>query len=139
MYKYKCPNCNQEFTTVNQQTNVRCPYCGNTYQAAYGTSEQPPYTPPQPEPDVFANGPSGKSRGVAGLLAIFLGALGVHYFYVGKTMPGVVFLLVTLLSCGFIGFVCGIISIVQGIIMLTGTQADFEAKYVNSPQSFPLF
>ena len=138
MYKYKCPGCNQEFTTVDRQQNVRCPYCGASYPTAYGTSATPPM-PPQPEPDVFANGPSGKSRGVAGLLAIFLGAFGVHYFYLGKMLPGVVFLLVTVLSLGLLSWACAVVSVVQGIMFLTGTQASFESKYVNTTSQFPLF
>ena len=31
--------------------------------------------------NVFTAGPSGKSRGVAALLAIFIGSLGIQYFY----------------------------------------------------------
>lgn len=138
MYKYKCPSCNQEFTTVGCQQNVRCPYCGATYPTAYGSDDQPPM-PPQPEPDLFSNGPSGKSRGVAGLLAIFLGALGVHYFYLGKPVPGVVFLLISIFSFGLLAFACGVVGIVQGLIMLTGTQQSFESKYVNTSSQFPLF
>lgn len=44
-----------------------------------------PNSCPPPYPDsVFSPGPSGKSRGVAALLAIFLGSLGIQYFYLGK-------------------------------------------------------
>lgn len=88
---------------------------------------------------VFENGPSGKSRGVAALLAIFLGCLGIHYFYLGKNTAGIVFLLVTICSCGTIGTIIGLITLIQGIIMLTMTQDDFEKKYVDSLSSFPLF
>ncbi len=87
---------------------------------------------------VFENGPSGKSRGVAALLAIFLGCLGIHYSYLGKNTAGIVFLLVTVCSCGTIGTI-GLITLIQGIIMLTMTQEDFEKKYVNTLSSFPLF
>ncbi|MDE7237726.1 MAG: TM2 domain-containing protein, partial [Paramuribaculum sp.] len=38
----------------------------------------------------FDAGPSGRSRGVAGLLAIFLGSLGIQYFYLGKTQAGII-------------------------------------------------
>ena len=37
---------------------------------------------------------SGKSKIAAGLLAIFLGGLGIHKFYLGYTVPGVIFLLI---------------------------------------------
>src|SRR5262252_5728964 len=36
---------------------------------------------------------SGKNKVAAGLLAIFLGGLGIHKFYLGFTGPGLVFLL----------------------------------------------
>lgn len=145
MYKYQCPNCKSEFTTAGQQPSVRCPYCGNTFQTAYGSQPSG-----QPSPgaasygggnsnDIFTPGPSGKSRGVAGLLAIFLGSLGVHYFYLGKTTPGLVFLLVSLLSCGTVAVIPAILSLIQGILMLSGTQADFEKKYDNPMVSFPMF
>ncbi len=40
--------------------------------------EQNQQCPPQSN-DVFSPGPSGKSRGVAALLAIFLGSLGIQF------------------------------------------------------------
>lgn len=88
---------------------------------------------------VFDDGPSGKSRGVAALLAIFLGSFGAHYFYIGKSTPGVVFLLVSLFSCGFFAWIVAIIALIQGIKMLTMTEEAFEEKYVNTYSSFPLF
>ena len=88
---------------------------------------------------VFDAGPSGKSRGVAGILAILLGGLGVHYFYMGKSTAGIVFLLISLLSCGLLAAITGLISLIQGIMFLTQSQAEFEKKYVNSPKQIPLF
>lgn len=145
-YKYHCPNCNGDFTTATRISRVRCPYCGKEYSTAYGEPNQPGsgnyYSNPPQSPrnvNVFDNGPSGKSRGIAGLLAILVGSLGVHYFYLGKTMPGVVFLLVSLLSCGTLAALLQIAAIVQGVIMMTGTQEEFERKFVNPAVSFPLF
>jgi TM2 domain-containing membrane protein YozV len=89
--------------------------------------------------DVFSNGPSGKSRGVAGLLALFLGAVGLHYFYLNKTSAGVLFLVATLLSCGILGVVTQIVSIIQGVLFFTSTQEEFERKWVYTPSNFPLF
>ena len=73
------------------------------------------------------------------LLAIFLGAFGIHYFYLGKTTPGVVFLVATLISCFILSAVTGIVALIQGILMLCMSQQDFENKYVNPAVSFPLF
>lgn len=89
-----------------------------------------------PQPDnVFTAGPSGKSRGVAALLAIFIGTLGIQYFYLGKTTAGIIAIIVSLVTCGLFG----IIWLIQGILIFTMSQADFERKYVYSTSTFPLF
>ncbi|MCA9270752.1 MAG: TM2 domain-containing protein [Planctomycetales bacterium] len=64
----------------------------------------------------------GKSRIVAALLAWLLGAFGVHHFYLGSTMCGVI----CLFTCGG----CGIITLVE-LIMLAFMMDDaaFDAKY----------
>lgn len=90
--------------------------------------------------DAFADGPGGKNRGVAGLLAIFLGSLGIQYFYMGKTTPGIVCLLVTVLSCGTLGSIIAVLALVQGILMLCMSNQEFEAKYIGpTSSSFPIF
>jgi TM2 domain-containing membrane protein YozV len=73
---------------------------------------------------------SGKEKAPAGLLAIFLGTLGVHLFYLRQTGWGIVFLLVTLLTCGLGAMITGPISIIQGILYLIANDQDFEQKYV---------
>lgn len=85
--------------------------------------------------DAFATDAAGKSRGVAALLAIFLGSLGIHYFYLGKTTAGIVTLLLSLVSCS----IWGVVMLIQGILMLVMTNAEFDRKYVYTPSSFPLF
>ncbi len=62
----------------------------------------------------------GKSKVVAGLLAIFVGMFGVHNFYLGYTGKGIAQLLLTLLSCFVLSFVSGIWSFIEGILILTG-------------------
>ncbi len=54
------------------------------------------------------------------LLAIFLGAYGVHNFYLGFTGKAVAQLLITLLSCFTLSIVSGIWSLIEGIMLLTG-------------------
>lgn len=145
-YIHKCPTCGKEFTTVEQINPVKCPFCGNEFTVSYGEAQQQQqqqqqqqYQQPSGSTDVFSNGPSGKSRGVAGLLAILLGTLGVHYFYCGRTTAGVIFLLVSVLSCGILATVTGIVSLIQGILMFTMNQETFEQKYVNTSSTLPLF
>lgn len=72
-----------------------------------------------------------KSKVLAGLLAIFLGAFGIHKFYLGRTGAGIIMLLVTIL--GFIlvfpPIVISIIALVEGIIYLTKSDEDFYETY----------
>ncbi|MGA9116052.1 MAG: TM2 domain-containing protein [Bacteroidota bacterium] len=82
-------------------------------------------------------GSSGKSKIAAGLLAIFLGGIGVHKFYLGFTGPALVFLLVntigfavTWLMLFIPNIVLGIIAFVEGIIYLTKSDEEFERDYV---------
>lgn len=100
----------------------------------YNNGQVPPQ-PPVNNGDIFSPGPSGKSRGVAGLLAIFLGGLGIQYFYLGKNTAGVITIIVTLVLCG----IPSIIWLIQGILMLCMSQQDFERKYVYSTSTYPLF
>jgi TM2 domain-containing membrane protein YozV len=67
---------------------------------------------------------------IAGILAILLGAFGVHKFYLGMTTPGIIMVLITVLSCFTLGFVPMIIGIVEGIMYLTKSDEDFERLYM---------
>lgn len=66
-----------------------------------------------------------------GLLAIFLGFFGLHKFVLGYTTSGVIMLVVTVLTCGFGGFVMGVIGLIEGIIYLTKTPEEFQATYID--------
>ena len=130
MYIHNCPECGKQYSTQEKVNRVKCPYCGAETNVSYG-QEQSNFQEQFRQfgdqasaamDDVFSNGPSGKSRGVAGLLALFLGGLGLHYFYMNKTNAGVVFLLATLLSCGALGIVTHVISIIQAVLFFTSTQ-----------------
>ena len=157
MYIHNCPTCGKQYTTQEQVNRVKCPYCGAETDVFYGDQQPPqsPYQQPDQQPpyqqpyqqayqqgrpgNVFDEGPSGKSRGLAGILALFLGTIGIHYFYIGKNTAGIVFLLISILSCGLLAAVTAIVSLVQGVMMLTATQEEFEAKWVTCPTDFPLF
>lgn len=144
MYIHNCPECGKQYSTQEKVSRVKCPYCGAETNVSYSDQEPSQWQQfgqqtARTVDDVFSNGPSGRSRGIAGLLAILVGAIGVHYFYIGKTGAGVVFLLATLLSCGLLGVVTEIVSLIQGILFFTSTQEEFESRWVNSPSSMPLF
>ena len=61
-----------------------------------------------------------KSKLAAGLLGIFLGAFGVHRFYLGYKALGTVMLLITLVTCFWGAIVTGIWGVVEGILILVG-------------------
>jgi TM2 domain-containing membrane protein YozV len=69
-----------------------------------------------------ASGGRGKNKMVAGLLALFVGSLGVHHFYLGSSMAGVV----TIVACCGLS---GILPLVEAIMLLTMSDSDFDAKY----------
>lgn len=64
---------------------------------------------------------SSKSKIAAGLLGIFLGAFGVHNFYLGFTGKAIAQLLITLLSCGMLSFASATWGLIEGILILTGS------------------
>ena len=80
--------------------------------------------------------PGAEKKVVAGVLGILLGGLGIHKFYLGYTTAGLIMLLVTVLTCGFGGTVMAIIGIIEGIIYLTKTDAEFVATYVTSKKEW---
>ncbi len=67
--------------------------------------------------------PVESKRVLCGVLAILLGTFGVHKFVLGQTTAGIIMLL---LSCTTIS---GIIGLVEGIIYLTKTDAEFIQTY----------
>ena len=54
-----------------------------------------------------------KSRVVYILLALFLGGLGINNFYAGYTTKGVIQLLISLLSLGFLSLIVWIWCIIE--------------------------
>lgn len=64
-----------------------------------------------------------KNRLVAGLLAILLGGIGIHHFYLGRMGYGIL----SIVFC-WTG-IPAIIGLVEGIIILTQTDEDFKEKY----------
>ena len=73
---------------------------------------------------------------IAGVLGILLGAFGIHKFVLGYTVEGIIMLAITLFTCGFGGMVTGIIGLVEGIIYLTKTDAEFDATYVHNKRGW---
>ena len=93
---------------------------------AQPTYAQPTYA--QPAAPVYS-ATTAKNHIAAGVLAILLGALGVHKFYLGYTKEGVIMLLVTLLTFGIGASVMAIIGIVEGILYLVKSDEEFYYTY----------
>ena len=58
-----------------------------------------------------------KSKLVAALLGIFLGAWGIHNFYLGDTKKGIIQIVVTIVTCG----IGGLWGFIEGIMILAGS------------------
>ncbi len=98
-----CNHCGKE----TQQKQVICLSCGRP----------------------LTSGPSRKKI-AAGLFAIFLGCFGVHKFYLGYTVQGLIMLLVSILTIFILAAIPAIIGLIEGIIYLTLDDIEFEKTYV---------
>lgn len=84
-----------------------CPKCGTSLQA-------------QPASPLDSKVPSDGRWLIALLLCFFLGCLGIHRFYVGKTGSGIAMLL----TCGG----CGIWALVDFIMILVNSFTDKDGR-----------
>ncbi len=75
---------------------------------------------------------SPRSRVVAGLLGLFLPALGIHRFYLGYTGAGICYLLMVFVfswfTCFFTIYIAAFIGFIEGIIILCGGMNDAEGR-----------
>ena len=99
-------------------------YGGPQYQPPqYSQPPQQPYYPPQY--NVPPAGYTQKSRLAAGLLAIMLGFLGVHNFYLGFTSRGVAQLVISLVggvvTCGLATLAVVVWAFVEGVMLLSAS------------------
>ncbi|RTY88189.1 TM2 domain-containing protein [Flavobacterium sp. RSP15] len=62
----------------------------------------------------------------AGILAILLGPLAIHKFLLGYTTEGIIWLVISLFTCGTVTYILGII---EGIIYLTKSDEEFYQMY----------
>lgn len=100
---------------------------------AYPPAGYPQPYPGQPVGQWVQEDPYAKSRVVAGLLGIFLGALGIHRFYTGHTGIGVLMLLITVLSLGIFAAVTSIWGLVEGILYLVSKTGSYSRDASGRP------
>jgi len=83
------------------------------------------------------NKPPGADKKVAaGICGILLGALGIHKFILSYKKEGLIMLLVSLLSCGILSPIMGIIGLIEGILYLTKNDEEFSRVYVQSKKGW---
>lgn len=131
-----CKNCGKEVDT----NAVACPGCGcvPTNGAKFcpncGEGTQPGQVVCLNCGVALGGGapsaPGAKGRVTAALLAIFLGAIGAHEFYLGHNTSGLI-----RLGIGIVGLVihvpaASIIGLIEGIIYLTKSDEEFQRVYV---------
>ena len=130
-----CPQCGAPVDPMATE----CKFCGErlvAQQTAQQLQSQQPYIqqPQQPQvviqqvapQPVYVSGinPSWpiKSKVAAGILGIFLGGIGVHKFYLGKTGMGILYLCFCWTAIpAFIGFI-------EGIMYLCSNDENFQLK-----------
>lgn len=71
----------------------------------------------------------GSKRIVAGIVAILFGCLGIHKFILGYQKEGIVMLVISFLSLGFLLALVALIGIIEGIIYLSKTDEEFFQTY----------
>lgn len=74
-------------------------------------------------PEKPARTKQSHNKVVAGLLAIFLGGLGLHKFYLGQNKAGVIYLLF------FWTYVPALLGLFEGISLLMYTEENFNKKF----------
>ncbi len=118
-----CPQCG----APAQAGATKCEYCG----AAIAQNAQP-VQQAQPQQVVYvqqntvnperANWPI-KNKIVAALLALILGGLGIHKFYLGQSGKGVIYLI----FCWT--YIPAILGFIEGITILCSNDENFQIKY----------
>ena len=72
----------------------------------------------------------GKNKVIASYLSLFLGALGVHHFYLGSWGVGVTYLGITTVAFCAGGSILGIIAgVVDYILLLQMSAEDFDKQF----------
>ena len=118
----ECKFCGEKLAVQQAAQQVQQP------QAVYVQQPQPQVVVQQAAPQqVYMTGINPawpvKSKVAAGLLAIFLGGIGVHKFYMGKIGMGILYLLFCwtgIPAC--VGFI-------EGIIYLCSNDENFQLKH----------
>ena len=110
---------------VNEQAEPKkfCKHCGKqinasaTFCSHCGKSQTAQKAQPAPAQPVVQV--EQKSKLVAALLALFIGAWGIHNFYLGYTTKGIIQLILTFTGVGTL--VVGVWVLIEAIQLFTGS------------------
>lgn len=123
-----CHHCG---TSIAKSARV-CPGCGSTQpdMVSRATMAEPMPLAADHMPPRIAVAPEN-NRILCGILAIVLGVLGVHKFVMGYTAEGWTLVMITVFgSCIGLGPIVSIvIGIVEGIVYLSKSDAEFHRSY----------
>lgn len=139
----KCPQCGGNKFSDRGNNTYKCMYCGTTFNVK--KPDEPKHTnyselesaapkvtvnvnvgpnPQQPtQQGYYPQYVSSKSKATAAILAIFLGGLGAHHFYLGKTGLGILYLI----FCWT--WIPAMIGLIEGIMYLCMSDESFNQKY----------
>lgn len=104
--------CSECGTQISSEAPT-CPKCGFPMHRAVAPAD--PVPPPVPARNL--------SRTTAGLLALFFGGLGVHKFYLGKPVQGILYLL----FCWTL--IPAVVALVEAILLFAKSDQDFFNEY----------
>lgn len=127
MAELKCKNCGGSMEIESNQKFAICEYCGCRERInEYEKSNTNIINNTVNGRIIETNSTSIKSRTTAGLLAIFLGTLGIHNFYLGYTKKATIQLLLTLIFCWtyIIPIAIWIWTIIEAVLIFQGKTFD---------------
>ncbi len=118
-----CPQCG---APVDANAK-KCEYCGAAITQAQEKSAAPEvervvYVKQEQANPERANWPI-KNKVVAGILALLLGSLGIHKFYLGQTFKGILYIV----FCWT--YIPSILGFIEGIMIFCSNDENFQIKY----------
>ena len=128
-----CPQCGAPIDPGASE----CKFCGEKIATQQAANQQQPVNmgqptiviqqqaAPQPQQVYTAINPSWpiKSKTTAGVLALLLGGIGVHKFYLGKAGMGILYL------CFCWTGIPAILGLIEGISYLCANDENFQLKH----------